>query len=99
LFNANLKGTWPEIVLGSSLIAAIILYLSAPFLSTHLFSEPRVGEALIIIAFAIPFSALASIYQNILINSIYSIAKLRRDKLLYKSSFVPKSHGVRDRNK
>jgi stage V sporulation protein B len=53
-----------QVVLSSSLIAAIILYLTAPFLSTHLFSEPRVGEALFIIAFAIPFSALSSIYRG-----------------------------------
>jgi stage V sporulation protein B len=53
-----------RIVCGSSLLAAAVLYLSAPLLSLHLFSEPRVREALFIIAFAIPFSALSSIYRG-----------------------------------
>jgi stage V sporulation protein B len=53
-----------RIVCCSSLFAAAVLYLSAPFASTHLFSEPRVREALTVIALAIPFSALSAIYRG-----------------------------------
>jgi stage V sporulation protein B len=51
-------------VFAFSLGAALTLYLSAPYLSSHLFSEPRVKEALLIIAPAIPFSALSAIYRG-----------------------------------
>jgi stage V sporulation protein B len=47
-----------------SLGVAATLYLSASFLSCHLFSDPRVKEALVIIAPAIPFSALSAIYRG-----------------------------------
>jgi stage V sporulation protein B len=59
-----LKNWSARIVLALSLGAALTLYLGAPFLSSHLFSEPRVKEALLIIAPAIPFSALSAIYRG-----------------------------------
>jgi stage V sporulation protein B len=51
-------------VFSLSLAAALILYLGASCLSTHLFNEPRVKEPLIIIALAIPFSAISAIYRG-----------------------------------
>jgi stage V sporulation protein B len=59
-----LKNWSVRIVFLLSLGAALTLYLSAPYLSSHLFSEPRVKEGLLIIALAIPFSALSAIYRG-----------------------------------
>jgi stage V sporulation protein B len=53
-----------RIVFLLSLGAAATLFFSASFLSCHLFSDPRVQEALIMIAPAIPFSALSAIYRG-----------------------------------
>ncbi len=47
-----------------SILAGSALYLCAPYLSHHLFSDVRVEESLKIIAIAIPFSALSAIYRG-----------------------------------
>lgn len=47
-----------------SILAGLGLYLSAPHLSHHLFTDPRVEESLKIVALAIPFSALSAIYRG-----------------------------------
>ncbi|HYH03292.1 MAG TPA: oligosaccharide flippase family protein, partial [Bacillota bacterium] len=59
-----LKNWSVQIVLYTSVISAMLLLVSAPFLSHHLFSEPRVEEALTIVAWAIPFSALSAILRG-----------------------------------
>jgi stage V sporulation protein B len=61
---AVLKKWSVRLVMLLSLGAALTLYLGAPFLSNHLFKEPRVKEPLLIIALAIPFSALSAIYRG-----------------------------------
>jgi stage V sporulation protein B len=53
-----------RIVLISSLIIATLLFLLAPVLGKSVFTDNRVIEALLIIAFAIPFSALSAIYRG-----------------------------------
>lgn len=47
-----------------SVIAGILLLISAPALSSFIFSEPRVCPAFMILALAIPFSALSSVYRG-----------------------------------
>lgn len=59
-----LKNWSSQIVLFTSVISAMMLHVLAPFLSHYLFSEPRVEEALKIIAWAIPFSALSAILRG-----------------------------------
>lgn len=51
-------------VLISSSIAAIVLVLGATTLSRYIFSDPRVQGAFFILALAIPFSALSSVYRG-----------------------------------
>lgn len=51
-------------VLYTSLIAALILVLSASLLSSYVFAEQRAKSAFFILAFAIPFSALSSILRG-----------------------------------
>lgn len=51
-------------VLLTSCLAGMLLFWAAPFVSHRIFSDPRVGNALLIIAFAIPFSALSAIYRG-----------------------------------
>lgn len=53
-----------RIVLTSSIIIGLLLYNFAPFLSRYVFTDPRVSEALLIIALAIPFSALSAIFRG-----------------------------------
>jgi stage V sporulation protein B len=59
-----LKKWATRIVFRFSLAAALLLYLGASFLSSHLFSEPRIAQALALIAPAIPFSALSALYRG-----------------------------------
>lgn len=59
-----LKNWSIQVVIYTSLVSAIGLYLAAPLLSRHLFCEPRVEEAFLIIAWAIPFSALSAIIRG-----------------------------------
>jgi stage V sporulation protein B len=51
-------------VLVSSVVIGLLLYNSAPILSHQVFTDPRVGEALLVIALAIPFSALSAIFRG-----------------------------------
>ncbi len=53
-----------RIILGCSLGIGIILFLFAPVLGKQVFTDTRVTEALLIIAFAIPFSALSAVYRG-----------------------------------
>jgi stage V sporulation protein B len=53
-----------KVVFISSLITAGILIIFTPYVSSHVFTDPRVREALFIIAPAIPFSALSAIYRG-----------------------------------
>ena len=53
-----------RIVLFLSLALSVLLYLCTPFLGRSVFSDPRVQEALWLIAPAIPFSALSAIYRG-----------------------------------
>ncbi len=53
-----------RIVLSVSIVIAILLLLFTPVLGKQLFTDPRVGEALLIIAFAIPFSSLSAIFRG-----------------------------------
>lgn len=53
-----------KITLISSIIIAVLLYLFAPLLGTSVFTDGRVIEALSVVAFAIPFSALSAIYRG-----------------------------------
>lgn len=53
-----------RIVLISALIAGSLLVLFTPVISKHVFTDPRVREALYVIAPAIPFSALSAIYRG-----------------------------------
>ena len=63
--NINSLRDWAQrIVLVTSLIFAALLWASATFLSYTIFSDPRVYQALIIIAVAIPFSALSATYRG-----------------------------------
>ena len=51
-------------VLVSAVIAGGLLVLFTPPLSKHVFTDPRVREALLVIALAIPFSSLSAIYRG-----------------------------------
>ena len=53
-----------QIVLVGAIIAGIFLFFVTPFLSRFIFTDPRVREALLVIALAIPFSALSAIYRG-----------------------------------
>lgn len=53
-----------KIVCSSSIIAGTFLICATPFLSRYIFTDPRVREALLVIALAIPFSALSAIYRG-----------------------------------
>jgi stage V sporulation protein B len=53
-----------RIVLGLSLFIAALLYIATPFLSRSIFTDPRIQEALFIVALAIPFSALSAVYRG-----------------------------------
>ncbi len=53
-----------KIVFVSALITGITLVFITPYLSGHVFTDPRVREALFVIALAIPFSALSAIYRG-----------------------------------
>lgn len=53
-----------KIVRNSSIIAGTFLIGATPFLSRYIFTDPRVKEALLVIALAIPFSALSAIYRG-----------------------------------
>lgn len=59
-----LKKWAARIVFWLSLLIAGLLLISAPFLSRSVFTDPRIQEALIIVAFAIPFSALSAIHRG-----------------------------------
>ncbi len=47
-----------------SILASLVLYLTAPYLSRQLFYDIRITLSLQIIALAIPFSALSAIYRG-----------------------------------
>lgn len=53
-----------KIVLVSAVIAGSFLIFFTPFLSKFIFTDPRVREALLVIALAIPFSSLSAIYRG-----------------------------------
>ncbi len=53
-----------RIVLIGAVIAGIFLIIFTPFLSQFIFTDPRVREALLVIALAIPFSSLSAIYRG-----------------------------------
>jgi stage V sporulation protein B len=53
-----------RIVLISSVIAGGLLIFFTPFLSRSVFTDSRVGEGLLVIALAIPFSSLSAIYRG-----------------------------------
>jgi len=53
-----------RIVLIGSLSGAVLLFLFAPLIGKSVFTDNRVIEALQIIAFAIPFSALSAVYRG-----------------------------------
>ncbi len=48
----------------AALVFMVLLFLTAPLLTRHVFTDYRVMEALFIIAPAIPFSALSAIYRG-----------------------------------
>lgn len=47
-----------------ALITGSALFLGAPYLSEYVFTDHRIKDALLVIAFAIPFSALSAIYRG-----------------------------------
>lgn len=51
-------------VLICSVIAGGLLIIFTPTFSKHVFADPRVREALLVIALAIPFSSLSAIYRG-----------------------------------
>lgn len=53
-----------KVVFVSALITTGGLLLLTPYLSSRVFTDPRVREALLVIALAIPFSALSAIYRG-----------------------------------
>jgi stage V sporulation protein B len=59
-----LKNWALRIVLVSSIIIAALLYITTPFLSRNVFTDPRIQESLFIVALAIPFSAISAIFRG-----------------------------------
>jgi stage V sporulation protein B len=59
-----LKNWALRLVVISSLVIAVLLFVATPFLSRSVFTDPRIQESLFIVALAIPFSALSSIYRG-----------------------------------
>lgn len=53
-----------KVVLISSLVTGGLLITFTPCLSNHVFTDPRVRDALFVIALAIPFSSLSAIYRG-----------------------------------
>ncbi len=60
----QLKKWGVKIVAISSILITSLLYFSTPFMSKYIFTDPRVHEALLVVAFAIPFSALSAMYRG-----------------------------------
>jgi stage V sporulation protein B len=59
-----LKNWALRIVFILSLVIAVLLYITTPFLSQNVFPDPRIQESLFIVAFAIPFSALSAVFRG-----------------------------------
>lgn len=64
-YKINALRKWAaNITLIGSIIIAALLFIFAPELGKSVFTDRRVIEALLVIAFAIPFSSLSSIYRG-----------------------------------